>query len=96
MFVGFRDIDLDKFECFFNLRNDADGVLFEVNGIDCVLGIYEFLLTGNREVRLQEQRYTTGLDRLEEAGVPHTHAVVNHDDSEMGVARENHEGVFVR
>ena len=36
------------------------------------------------------------VERLEEAGVPHTHAVVNHDDSPMGVSGEMHEGVFVR
>ena len=43
-----------------------------------------------------EDELELALDRLEEAGVPHTHAVVNHDDSPMGVAREKHEGVFVR
>lgn len=47
MFVGFRDIDLDKLECSFNLSNDNNGVLFEVNNIDCIIGVYEFLLTGN-------------------------------------------------
>ena len=36
------------------------------------------------------------LDRLEAAGVEHTHAVINHDDSPMGMAREVHPGVFVR
>ena len=45
---------------------------------------------------MEEDALEAALDRLEEAGVPHTHAVVNHDDSPMGVASENHEGVFVR
>lgn len=36
------------------------------------------------------------LERLREAGVPHTPVVVNHDDSPSGVARELHDGVFVR
>ncbi|MEO8813141.1 MAG: VOC family protein, partial [Caulobacteraceae bacterium] len=36
------------------------------------------------------------LARLKAAGVPATPVVVNHDDSPMGVARENHPGVFVR
>jgi len=34
--------------------------------------------------------------RLEAAGVPVLPVVVNHDDSELGVARERHAGVFVR
>ena len=44
---------------------------------------------------MDEDELETALDRLEQAGVPHTHAVVNHDDSPMSVAREKHEGVFV-
>ena len=36
------------------------------------------------------------LERLQAAGVPAFPAVVNHDDSEMGVARKRHPGVFVR
>jgi catechol 2,3-dioxygenase-like lactoylglutathione lyase family enzyme len=34
--------------------------------------------------------------RLQAAGVPVLPVVVNHDDSEMGVARKLHPGVFVR
>ena len=36
------------------------------------------------------------LQRLQAAGVPAFPMVVNHDDSEMGVARQMHPGVFVR
>lgn len=36
------------------------------------------------------------LERLRAAGVPVFPMVVNHDDSEMGVARTLHPGVFVR
>lgn len=36
------------------------------------------------------------LARLQAAGVPAFPMVVNHDDSEMGVARKLHPGVFVR
>lgn len=36
------------------------------------------------------------LERLQAAGVPVFPMVVNHDDSEMGVARKLHSGVFVR
>nr|WP_295106312.1 VOC family protein [uncultured Caulobacter sp.] len=36
------------------------------------------------------------LERLQAAGVPTFPMVVNHDDSEMGVARKPHPGVFVR
>jgi catechol 2,3-dioxygenase-like lactoylglutathione lyase family enzyme len=36
------------------------------------------------------------LDRLKAAGVEHIPMVVNHDDSDRGVAAEMHEGVFVR
>lgn len=45
---------------------------------------------------MEEAELEAALDRLEEAGVPHTHAVVNHDDSLAGMARQMHEGVFVR
>ena len=45
---------------------------------------------------MEEADLEAALSKLEEAGVPHTHAVVNHDDSKMGVAREMHDGVFVR
>jgi catechol 2,3-dioxygenase-like lactoylglutathione lyase family enzyme len=45
---------------------------------------------------LEEGELEAALTRLQEAGVPHTPAVVNHDDSELGVSREMHEGVFVR
>lgn len=45
---------------------------------------------------MEEEELEAALDRLEQAGVPHTPAVVNHDDSEMGVSREIHDGVFVR
>lgn len=36
------------------------------------------------------------LERLQAAGVPAFPMVVNHDDSEMGVAGQMHPGVFVR
>lgn len=36
------------------------------------------------------------LERLQSAGVPVFPMVVNHDDSEVGVARKLHPGVFVR
>lgn len=45
---------------------------------------------------MAEDELEAALDRLQEAGVEHTHAVVNHDDSPGGMAREMHEGVFVR
>lgn len=45
---------------------------------------------------MAEDELEAALDRLEEAGVPHTHAVFNHDDSPQGYARETHDGVFVR
>lgn len=45
---------------------------------------------------MDEADLEAALDKLEAAGVPHTHAVVNHDDSQMGVAQDMHEGVFVR
>lgn len=45
---------------------------------------------------MAEGELEAALDRLQEAGVPHTHAVVNHDDSPMGMSQDMHEGVFVR
>lgn len=45
---------------------------------------------------MAEAELEAALVRLLEAGVPHTPVVVNHDDSPAGVAREMHEGVFVR
>ncbi|WP_284125556.1 VOC family protein [Parerythrobacter aestuarii] len=45
---------------------------------------------------MAESELEAALVRLEEAGVPFTPAVVNHDDSPGGVAPEMHEGVFVR
>lgn len=45
---------------------------------------------------MEEADLEAALDKLEAAGIPHTHAVVNHDDSRMGVAAQMHEGVFVR
>ena len=45
---------------------------------------------------MDEADLEAALDNLEAAGVPHTHAVVNHDDSQAGVAKDMHEGVFVR
>lgn len=45
---------------------------------------------------MAEDELEAALDRLEEAGVEHTHQVVNHDDSPQGMSRELHEGVFVR
>lgn len=45
---------------------------------------------------MDEADLDAALDKLEVAGVAHTHAVVNHDDSAGGVAREMHDGVFVR
>jgi len=45
---------------------------------------------------MDEAELERGLEALKAAGVPVLPAVVNHDDSEMGVARENHPGVFVR
>ncbi|MEM7689829.1 MAG: VOC family protein [Pseudomonadota bacterium] len=45
---------------------------------------------------MEEAELEAALDRLEEAGVPHTHTVVNHDDSPGGMSPEMHEGVFVR
>lgn len=45
---------------------------------------------------MDEADLEAALDKLEAAGVPHTHAVVNHDDSQMGVAQDMHDGVFVR
>ena len=45
---------------------------------------------------MAEEELESALARLEAAGVPFTPAVVNHDDSAMGVARDFHSGVFVR
>ena len=45
---------------------------------------------------MEESELEAALERLKQAGVPHTPAVVNHDDSPMGVASEMHDGVFVR
>lgn len=45
---------------------------------------------------MPEEELEAALDRLKEAGVEHTHAVVNHDDSPAGVSQELHDGVFVR
>ena len=45
---------------------------------------------------MEEAELEAALARLEELGVPHTHAVVNHDDSQMGVSSDIHEGVYVR
>jgi catechol 2,3-dioxygenase-like lactoylglutathione lyase family enzyme len=36
------------------------------------------------------------LAKLQALGVPNTPAVINHDDSPLGVSREPHDGVFVR
>ena len=45
---------------------------------------------------MAEAELEAALGRLEAAGVPYTPAVVNHDDSPAGVARDKHDGVFVR
>ncbi|BDW81464.1 glyoxalase [Erythrobacter sp. Dej080120_24] len=45
---------------------------------------------------MEEAELEAALDRLAEAGVEHTHAVLNHDDSPRGYSPEMHEGVFVR
>lgn len=45
---------------------------------------------------MEESELESAVEKLQAAGIPHTHAVVNHDDSQMGVAQEMHEGVFVR
>jgi catechol 2,3-dioxygenase-like lactoylglutathione lyase family enzyme len=45
---------------------------------------------------MDEAELEAALERLEEAGVEHTHMVFNHDDSPSGYARQMHEGVFVR
>ncbi|HEY5107231.1 MAG TPA: VOC family protein [Caulobacteraceae bacterium] len=45
---------------------------------------------------VEEAALEDHLRQLKAAGVPVTPVVVNHDDSEMGVARQNHPGVFVR
>ena len=45
---------------------------------------------------MAEDELEAALGRLEAAGVPYTPAVVNHDDSAMGMSRDLHPGVFVR
>ncbi len=45
---------------------------------------------------MEESELEDALARLKAAGVPHTPAVVNHDDSTTGIARSMHSGVFVR
>ena len=45
---------------------------------------------------VDEDELAPALERLKAAGVPVLPQVVNHDDSEMGVARDLHPGVFVR
>ncbi|MBV7265067.1 VOC family protein [Erythrobacter ani] len=45
---------------------------------------------------MAEAELEAALDRLQEAGVEHTHAVFNHDDSPSGYSKKMHEGVFVR
>ena len=45
---------------------------------------------------MAEDELEAALGRLEAAGVPFTPAVVNHDDSVMGMSRDLHPGVFVR
>ena len=45
---------------------------------------------------VDEDELAPAIGRLEAAGVPVLPQVVNHDDSPMGVARENGPGVFVR
>ena len=45
---------------------------------------------------MAEDELEAALGRLEAAGVPCTPAVVNHDDSAMGMSRDLHPGVFVR
>jgi catechol 2,3-dioxygenase-like lactoylglutathione lyase family enzyme len=45
---------------------------------------------------MAEDELEAALGRLEAAGVSYTPAVVNHDDSAIGVSRDLHPGVFVR
>ena len=45
---------------------------------------------------MAEDELEVALGRLEAAGVSYTPAVVNHDDSAMGMSRDLHPGVFVR
>ena len=45
---------------------------------------------------MAEDELEAALGRLGAAGVPFTPAVVNHDDSAMGMSRDLHPGVFVR
>ena len=45
---------------------------------------------------IDEDQLQIYCDNLQKAGVPCLPVVVNHDDSEMGVSAELHDGVFVR
>ena len=45
---------------------------------------------------IDEDQLQIYCDKLQVAGVPCLPVVVNHDDSEMGVAKDMHDGVFVR
>ena len=45
---------------------------------------------------MEEAELEKALERLEDAQVEHTHTIINHDDSKMGMAPDMHEGVFVR
>ena len=45
---------------------------------------------------MEEAELEAGMQRLVALGVPVLPAVINHDDSPMGVARENHPGVSFR
>ena len=45
---------------------------------------------------IEESELEATLERLEEAGVEHTHMVFNHDDSPSGYSKNMHDGVFVR
>jgi len=45
---------------------------------------------------MEEAELEAGMKRLQALGVPVLPAVINHDDSPMGVAREMHPGVTFR
>ena len=45
---------------------------------------------------MDEDQLEASVEKLKAAGVPVLPMVVNHDDSQMGVARDLHPGVFVR
>ena len=45
---------------------------------------------------MAQDELEAALVSLRAAGVPHTPVIVNHDDSAIGVARDMHDGVFVR